>query len=43
MKVFYFDGEYFARVYVDHEKARNFSDRQRKSPVVKSTRILQLR
>ena len=41
VKVFYFDGESFGRVYIDFEKAERFAARQKKSPVVKSTRILQ--
>ena len=42
VKVFYFDGDFFGRVYVDHEKAKKFSTRQKRSPVVKSTRIMQV-
>lgn len=37
--VTYSDDESFARVYIDHEKAKKFAARQKKSPVVKSTRI----
>jgi hypothetical protein len=40
--VYYGDGETFARVYIDLEKARNFAKRQKKSPVVKRTRITRL-
>jgi hypothetical protein len=40
--VFYKDGERFARVYTDKVKASKFADRQRKSPVVKSARVLQV-
>jgi len=40
--VYYADGEKFARVYTDRKKAESFAERQRKSPVVKSTRIAQL-
>ena len=40
--VFYKDGEKFARVYTDHEKAAGFADRQKKSPVVKMARVTQL-
>ncbi|HEY2647226.1 MAG TPA: hypothetical protein VGI34_09640 [Candidatus Acidoferrales bacterium] len=40
--VFYKDGERFARVYTDKDKATNFADRQRKSPVVKTARVLQV-
>ena len=37
--VFYRDGERFARVYIDRGKAEGFAERQKKSPVVRSTRI----
>jgi len=40
--VFYADGERFARVYIDRERARRFAERQKKSPVVKATRILEV-
>jgi hypothetical protein len=40
--VFYADGEKFARVYTDKEKAVKFADRQRKSPVVKLARVVQI-
>ena len=40
--VFYHDGEKFARVYTDHDKAVKFAERQRKSPVVKLARVLQV-
>jgi hypothetical protein len=40
--VYYADGEKFARVYIDRDRAQKFADRQRKSPVVKSTRILEV-
>ena len=40
--VYYRDGEKFARVYIDRERATRFADRQKKSPVVKSTRILEV-
>ena len=40
--VYYHDGERFARVYIDRERATRFADRQKKSPVVKSTRILEV-
>jgi hypothetical protein len=42
VKVFYSDGDFFGRVYLDAEKAKKFSARQKKSPAVRSTRILQL-
>jgi hypothetical protein len=38
----YFDGEAFERVYIDREKAAKFAARQKKSPVVKKTRVRQL-
>jgi len=37
--VFYKDGERFARVYTDREKANKSAERQRKSPVVKMVRV----
>jgi len=40
--VFYHDGEKFARVYIDRERAEHFAARQKKSPVVKATRILEV-
>jgi hypothetical protein len=36
--VYYADGEKFARVYIDRDRAQKFADRQKKSPVVKATR-----
>jgi hypothetical protein len=40
--VYYHDGEKFARVYIDRERAERFAERQKKSPVVKSTRIMEV-
>jgi hypothetical protein len=40
--VYYHDGEKFGRVYIDRERAVRFADRQKKSPVVKATRILEV-
>ena len=40
--VFYHDGEKFARVYIDRERAERFAERQKKSPVIKATRILEV-
>jgi hypothetical protein len=40
--VYYHDGEKFARVYIDRERAQRFAERQKKSPVVKATRILEV-
>ena len=41
-KIFYADGEVFARTYTNREKAKQFADRQRKSPVVKLARVTQV-
>lgn len=40
--VYYHDGEKFARVYINRDKAVRFADRQKKSPVVKLARVSQL-
>jgi hypothetical protein len=40
--VYYRDGEKFARVYTDRDKAASFAERQKKSPVVKATRVVQI-
>jgi hypothetical protein len=40
--VSYHDGETFARTYTDHEKAVHYAKRQKSSPVVKRTRVVQL-
>jgi hypothetical protein len=40
--VYYYDGEKFARVYIDREKANRFAERQKKSPVVKSARVVEV-
>ncbi len=40
--VFYEDGEKFARVYIDKEKAQQFADRQKRSPVVRSARVAEV-
>jgi hypothetical protein len=40
--VYYHDGEKFARVYINRERAERFAERQKKSPVVKATRILEV-
>jgi hypothetical protein len=40
--VYYHDGEKFARVYIERERAERFADRQKKSPIVKATRILEV-
>jgi hypothetical protein len=38
----YQSGEQFARVYIDRDRAARFTARQKKSPVVKSTRITEV-
>lgn len=40
--VFYKDGERFGRVYIDREKATRFAARQKRSPVVRSARVLEV-
>ncbi len=40
--VYYHDAEKFARVYIDRERAVRFAERQKKSPVVRATRILEV-
>ena len=40
--VYYQDGEKFARVYIDRERAIKFAERQKKSPVVRATRVSRL-
>jgi hypothetical protein len=40
--VFYTDGERFARTYTVRAKADGFAERQRKSPVVKMARVLEI-
>ena len=40
--VFYKDGERFARLYTDRKKAAGFADRQKKSPVVKMARVIEV-
>ena len=40
--LFYNDGERFARMYTDHEKAANFAERQKRSPVVKMARVIEI-
>ena len=38
----YADGETFGRVYTDKDKATKFAERQRRSPIVKSSRVTQV-
>jgi len=40
--VFYKDGERFSRTYTIHDKATGFAERQKKSPVVKMARVIQV-
>jgi hypothetical protein len=40
--VYYPDGEKFARVYTDRKKAMDFAKRQKRSPMVKSARVVQV-
>jgi len=40
--VYYHDGEKFARVYIDRDRATRFAERQKKSPIVKATRIVEV-
>jgi hypothetical protein len=37
--IYYYDGQKFARIYIDRKRAEKFAGRQKKSPVVRSTRI----
>jgi hypothetical protein len=41
-KIFYKDGEVFARMYTDRAKAHAFADRQKKSPVVRMAKVMQI-
>lgn len=38
----YYDKETFGRVYTDLEKAEDFAERQKKSPIVKQARVTQI-
>ena len=40
--VFYNDGERFVHMFTDYEKATKYSNRLKKSPVVKMARVTQL-
>ena len=40
--VFYNDGETFIRKYSDHDKTAGFAERQKKSPVVKMARVIEI-
>lgn len=41
-KIFYEDGEVFARRYTDRKKAAAFAERQRKSVVVRMARVTKI-
>jgi hypothetical protein len=41
-KIFYKDGEAFARRYTDRKRARAFAERQKKSPLVRRTRVAEI-
>ena len=40
--VYFHDGEKFARVYIDRERAVRFAERQKKSPIIRSTRVTEV-
>jgi len=40
--IFYKDGEKFSRVYIDRDRAKKFAARQKKSPIVKATRVVEV-
>ena len=40
--IYYADGEKFARVYINQERAKRFAERQKKSPTVIRTRVTQI-
>jgi hypothetical protein len=40
--LFYEDGDRFTRTYTDHDKAKDFAARQKKSPLVMRTRVSRL-
>jgi plasmid stabilization system protein ParE len=37
--IYYYDGQKFSRIYIDRKRAEKFAERQKRSPVVRSTRI----
>jgi hypothetical protein len=41
--IFYGDGEKFARVYSDQDRAQRFANRQKKSPVVTRTLVRRIK
>jgi hypothetical protein len=40
--VFYADGERFVRVYTDETKATKFAERQKKWPMVKAAKVMEV-
>lgn len=42
VSIFYEDGDKFSRTYTDSDKATKFAARQKKSPLVKMTRVIQI-
>ena len=40
--LYYHDGDKFARVYVDRDRAMRFAERQKKSPIVRTARVLEV-
>jgi len=40
--IYYADGEKFARIYINRERAKRFAERQKKSPIVTRTRVIQI-
>lgn len=40
--VTYTDGEKFGRTYIDRNRAKAFAARQKKSPVVRATRVAEV-
>ena len=41
--ILYHDGKHFSRVYIDQERAQRFAERQKKSPVVRSAKVREVR
>lgn len=37
--IYYHDGNKFSRIYIDRERAERFAERQKRSPVVRATRV----
>lgn len=41
--LYYTDGLKFTRIYTDRRRAEKFAERQKRSPVVRSTRVREVR